>query len=301
MFKLIFSLLAIGALANGADLFPLQPGNTWTYRDATGRQSFSITVGDAVTRQQRTYYSLSGYTQSTVLVRLNDADDLVYFDEAKEQEFPLTFLNPFEGGWWNAYDRACDLMGQTLERRGLHRGPFGTIRNVLEIRYRTFGCADAGITGEQYADNIGMVSRTVTTFAGPVTFNLVRATLGPLTIDADTAFGRFTISVDDLPGAEHITVTLRVATRPGAPLKLSFPSGQEFNIAVRDLNGNIIYNWAADKLFVAAFHERVIQGSWEEKVEIPRPNAGAYTVEAWLTTTDQPRFSATVPSTTGPA
>jgi hypothetical protein len=93
---------------------------------------------------------------------------------------------------------------------------------------------------------------------------------------------------------------MRIETRPSAPLKLEFPSGQEFNIVVRDLNGNVIYNWAADKLFIAAFHEKVIQGFWQETADIPRPDAGAYTVEAYLTTTGTPRFAATVPSTTGP-
>jgi len=301
LFKLVFAVLTFTIFLPAADLFPLQTGNSWTYRDSTGRQSFTVTVGEAVTRQERLYYPLSGYTNDTLLVRLNDAQDLVYFDSSREREIPLTFLNPFEGGWWNAPGRPCDLMGQTLERRGTHTGPLA-VRQVLEIRYRTFGCADTGISDEQYADNIGMVSRTVITIKGPVTYNLVQAHLGALTIDAGPIFGRFTVSVDDQPSAETLRVTLRIQTRPAAPLKLEFFSGQEFNIVLRDLNGNMVYNWAADKLFIQAAHERIVQGFWEETTEVPRPrDTGAYTVEAWLTTIGVPRFSATVPATTAPA
>ena len=152
----------------GADFFPLQEGNTWTYREAAAGQTFSIRVGQPVTMAGHVYYDLTGYTDTDLLVRIEETyGTLVYWDEVRSQDTLLTSFEQFEGGHWLAPFRPCpEQDGQGQLSLGNHDGPAGPIPGVLEILYRTIGCADVGVTGEQYADHLGMLRRVVTTIAG---------------------------------------------------------------------------------------------------------------------------------------
>jgi hypothetical protein len=293
---------ALGTTAIAGDFFPLETGNSWTYRERRTGQSFTVQVGTPVMHDGAVYYSLRGYTERPVEVRLNYLNNLVYWNDDQGAELLLTSFEAFEGGWFFAPVRGCEQEGQTLVKRATHEGPAGPIHNVLQVRYRSYGCADTGVTAEQYAENLGMLERTVTTIAGPRTYELVRARVGAISVDA-LAHGRFTVTLDDPPQGDTMAVTLRLTTRPPAPLKLTFPSAQEFDVAVRDLNGRTLYQWSAAQVFAQVVHERWVAGEWAVEVRIPRPSeTGAYTVEGWLTTAaDGPRFAAAVPSTVAPA
>ena len=183
----------------GADFFPLQDGNTWTYREAQTGQTFSVRVGQAVTIAGNVYYKLTGYADSDLLVRVEEVyGALVYWNEARNQENILTSFEPFEGGYWLAPFRTCpDQVGQTQVKPGNHDGPAGPVSDVLEISYRAFGCADVGSLQEQYAGHLGMLRRTQASIAGPRTFDLISARVGNLTIDAAPT-GRFSVSVGPL-------------------------------------------------------------------------------------------------------
>src|SRR5215475_4509008 len=171
-------LLAVAAALAGmnalqaADFFPLQEGNWWTYRIAGTDQTFTIRVEAPVTVNDRVYYTLAGYAGG-LLVRY-DGDKLLTPHVNGGEGIAASF-EPFQAGYWDAYGRSCEAMGQTLEARGTHDGPIGPIGNVMEIRYRSFTCADTGVQSEQFAENIGMVRRTVQTIAGPRTYDLVAA------------------------------------------------------------------------------------------------------------------------------
>lgn len=283
----------------GADFFPLQTGNTWTYREPATGETFTIRVGTPVMHGDAVFFSLNGYTPQRLLVRVDERGNLVYLD-GDDHEVGLTSFTPFEFGWWQAPARLCDTLGQTLEKRGSHAGPAGGFRDVLEVRYQVIGCADAGEISEQYAENIGLVRRVVSSFAGPRTFDLVSARIGRQVIEG-LPNGRCTLSLDDAPRAETLLVNLRIETYPSGPLLLRFPTGQEYEIVLRDPDGVIVYRWSDGQAFDQAFHDRTISGEWSIQVHVPRPAAGAYTVEAWLTTEGVPRFSATAPFTVEPA
>src|SRR5512141_1568005 len=95
-------VLAAAALlvgvASGADFFPLATGNTWTYKEPRFGQTFSVKVGLPFFINERVYYSLTGYTATQQLVRLDEQGQLVYLDEERQAELPLTSFEPFEGG-----------------------------------------------------------------------------------------------------------------------------------------------------------------------------------------------------------
>jgi Intracellular proteinase inhibitor len=281
-------LLGAGA-AQGADLMPLQAGNTWTYRESVTGQEFTVRVGTPVMTNERVYHSLSGYVGQRLLVRMDERDALVYLDEESGAERLLTSFQPFEGGWWNAPFRQCEQEGQTLEKPGVHDGEAGPIRQVLELRYRSFSCADAGVESEQYAANIGMVRRVVSSIAGPREFNLVYARVARQIVDAQP-HGRFTVSI----GA---TARLRLQVNSPAAVVLRFATAQEYELVLRDEAGSVVWKWSDGQMFAQSSHERSVAGEWLMTVDVPWPTqAGRYTLQAWLTTaTDAPQYAATVP------
>jgi hypothetical protein len=290
-------VLAAAALlvgvASGADFFPLATGNTWTYKEARFGQTFSIRVGLPFFINERVYYNLTGYTDSRQLVRLDEQGQLVYLDEDRQVELLLTSFEPFEGGWWDSPGRTCSDWGQTLVKRGTHEGPAGTFNNVLEVRYRTFNCADAGVQQEQYAENIGMVRRVKQSFAGPMTFDLVSARVGKVRIDS-TATGQFKVQAE--PSTDQLAITMTLET-PEA-VNLWFSSGQEYDLVIFDANGRGVWRWSIDKTFVQALHRTLLGPLWTVTVKAPPLPAGNYLVSAWLTTLGEvPLYAATAPLT----
>jgi hypothetical protein len=305
-FKAVTVAIAINCcVLMGADFFPLRPGNTWTYREASSGQTFTVRVGDAVNTGGNVYYQLTGYVGSDLLVRIEPVyGTLVYWDAVKNQETLLTDFEQFEGGRWLAPFRPCpEQAGQTQVARGTHDGPAGPISDVLVTQYVAIGCADAGTVQEQYAEYIGMVRRVQTSIAGPRTFDLVAARVGNLTVDVAPA-GRFTVSVGPPVASGNPTATFRLQVNSAAPLNLSFSSGQEYDLALIDGNGTTVWRWSADKTFVQSTHQRTVTDEWSATVEIPWPTApgggllpGNYTVQATITASAATPFAATVPVT----
>jgi hypothetical protein len=279
-----------------ADYLPLKPGNGWVYRDASTGQTFTVRVGAQLFANQHVYHALFDYAGDKSFVRVNGSGNLVALDEETGQEVLITAFGAVSSGWFEAQRRMCPQHGQAQEKPGVHDGPTGDW-SVLEIRYRPYACADAGDELEQFADNIGMVRRVVHTIAGPRTFDLVYARLGNQWITTDGA-GAFTISA--VPGLQSGTwlATMRVSIPVGPAMLLTYPSGQMYDLRLRDLDGKIVWTWSADKLFVAQEQQNYLAPNWSASEVIPFPlgvpeTTRTYILEAWLTVAEnQPQFAA---------
>ena len=114
-FKTAILALALSSCALlGADFFPLQDGNTWTYREPVTGQTFTVRVGQPVTTAGNVYYKLTGYADSDLLVRVEPVyGALVYWNDARNQEILLTSFEPFEGGYWYRAVSALPGTGRT--------------------------------------------------------------------------------------------------------------------------------------------------------------------------------------------
>jgi hypothetical protein len=287
--RLLTATALLAGVAGAADYFPLATGNTWTYKEAKLGQVQTIKVGLPYLIDNTVYYSLQGYTDNRLLVRKDERGQLVYYDDEKQTDGLLTFFEPFDN-WWESPQRTCAQWGRTLEKRGIHEGPAGTFPDVLEVQFRTFTCADAGVTLEQFAENIGMVRRVSQSFTGPRTFDLVSARVGNLRLETGPS-GKFRITADAT--GDQLSINLSIETRD--PLKLEFSSGQEYDVIVRDDQGRVTWRWSADKFFDQALHERTVQGLWMIAVNAPLPPTKGYTVQGWLTTMGEaPYFAAAV-------
>jgi len=238
----------------GADFFPLQAGNTWTYREPVTGQTFTVRVGQPVMIAGHQYFDLIGYTNTDLLVRIDEmSGTLVYWDAVRNADTLLTSFEQFEGGYWLAPFRPCpqqDAQGQL--KLGNHDGPAGPIRGVLEIQYRVIGCADIGVLEEQYADHLGMLRRVVSTIAGPRTFDLIAARVASITIDAAPS-ASFTVSLGSPVylgpwiNASSVPATFRLRVNSTAALKLDFSSGQEYDFTLKNSDGLTLWRWSASQ------------------------------------------------------
>ena len=61
LFKATIAVALNACALLGADFFPLQDGNTWTYREAVSGQTLSVRVGQPTTIGGNVYYKLTGY------------------------------------------------------------------------------------------------------------------------------------------------------------------------------------------------------------------------------------------------
>ncbi len=253
-----------------------------------------VEVGATSVINQQIYYSLKGYTAQTVLVRINEHNDLVRSDDQNNRDELVTAFNPLVSGWWDSPARGCGLQGRTSARRVQYDGPIGTLRDVLELGYRTFVCADTGTQSEQYADHIGMLRRVDNSFIGPRQFDLIYARVGTIEIDA-SGRGSFTLSIPSID-SKNINATLRLHTEE--PVQIHFPAGQEFEAVLIDSNGNTIWRWSDGKIFTQALHD-VNSTDWSVAFTIPVPSKpGSYEIRGWLTTAT-PTFAASAPITIG--
>ena len=288
MLKRTLLFLAGTSLLAAADYLPLETGNAWTYRTATGA-GFTITVGSTAVVDGTSYYWLTGYTAEPVLVRTGD-DGTLYARAAQgKQELPLTVFG--NGESFDAPFRQCAEQGTVEISKAPYQGPAGRFASPLVIAYRILNCADAGTTEEIFAGNIGMLRRTETTIAGPRVFDLVSARIGGVTIAARPS-ASFRVAVSSVE-QDRLAVALHLATT-GAPIALEFPTGQRYDFVLRDANGKVL-SALKDVVFPQVVSKILVAGEYIQDVEVPlaAPLAsGTYTLEAWLTAT--PRFAATV-------
>ena len=285
-------------LVSAADFFPLETGNTWTYRNRVSGSSFTVRVSLPFHIGGKVYYSLQGYIASNVLVRFDEQQNaLIYLDPDTLQERPLVSYAPFESGWLDAPYRPCEQESQTQERRVNYSGRAGEFRDSLVVRYRAYSCADAGTEVERFVENIGMVRRVQQSFFGPQQYDLVYARIGKMVIHG-LPTGLFSVTVDYATGAPQMTVVLRMRLN-GSPVKVRFPTAQEFDIVLRDENGQKLWAWSDGRFFAQTPVERVYGSEWTAAVVVPLPPSIAttqpktYTLHGWLTNEGVSQFAAT--------
>jgi hypothetical protein len=288
MWRAVFLAALLGPSLLGADLFPLQEGNTWTYRGTSFGGTFTVQVGADVTVNDQVYHPLTGYVPQQVLARIDDQGRLVYLDPDSGQESVLTYFAPLDaGGWWDAPLRICNAQAQAQAKGG-----------TVTVLYKTQGCADAGDVSEQYAESVGMMRRVTQSIAGPRQYDLIHAKVGGIVIDT-LPVARFSVTVDN-PANGPINATLRLQNNGTSPVDLQFATGQEYDLALVASDGTVTWKWSADRVFVESLHSRSVNGEWSTAVAVPRPAAGVYSLQAWITTIGAtPQFSAAIPVTIG--
>lgn len=296
-FKLVpLFLTASLTLPAASTYFPLQQGNEWTYRDSVSATTFKIQVGLPVMHHGNAYYRVTGYAPGPLYLRSAPDGSVYFFDDDNDREILLTSFEPVERAWYDTMLGGCIQGYQPQSQTVAFEGPNSYFPAALDVRYRSYSCADQGIEREFYVDNVGLVRRTVTTFAGPRTFDLVHARIGSLTFrgEPDTDFR---VSLDrtlvEPKGAETPTVrvTMRLSSYRTPMLTLHFASSQRYDIQLRNAAGQVVYRWSDDVAYAQIIGDQVFAGELSFEQLIPlhvrggeQLPAGEYRVEAWLDT-----------------
>ncbi|MEO5926518.1 MAG: BsuPI-related putative proteinase inhibitor [Bryobacteraceae bacterium] len=287
------AMFAATVAAASPDFFPLANGNSWTYRDAVTGQTFDVKVSLPIQTNDKVYHFVTGLGPNRLMLRQNEFGNLVYWDQEKETELIFTaFESAAPVAGFEAYGRQCPATGRALPVRADYAGPAGRW-SAQVVEFQAYACADAGELSEQYVENVGMVRRVAQTFVGPRTFDLVYARVGKQIITAGDA-GSF--SVTALTGSDGASWDATLRLDLPSSIQAKFPSSQDYDLRLIDSDGNSVWSWSADKLFLQA-QRTVNLGKFSATVKVPFPPAipeggHAYVLEAWLTTSQaEPQFA----------
>lgn len=296
------------------DYFPLHVGNQWVYRARGTRGDTALVL--EITRtgvfNGRTYWLLQGFPERDYWLRMDDNGNLLAYDPGRDQEEIWYAFHAPEGEVYRtSLPGNCCGRAVVSSRKTKYRGPIGEVDNALEIGYP--GVFQVGIERELFLPYIGMVHRTQNT-GGPsfAAYDLVYSRTGGVTVIAAQEFG-FGLTLDhsvytaDLmppidPSRAVPLLTARLTLRnTSVPISLTFPSGQTYDLVIRNEQGEVVYRWSEGKFFILAIRTETIgpgEKNWVILVRLgddgkPWPQ-GKYTAEAWLTTAGPKTFAASV-------
>jgi hypothetical protein len=237
-------------------------------------------------------------------LRYGDGGTLYRYLPAEQREAVYAEFDKPEGFAYETSVDPCNRRAVTGSRSYRYTGPIGEFGNALRIDYPPSGCADAGLTSDVFLPWVGLVERTETTIGGPRLWQLVYSKLGGIVEVAEPNLS-FSLTLDrhtythgaSAPAEMLARLTLR--NTYDSPVSITFPSGQTYDIVVRNEQGEVVYQWSRGKAFTLALRGWRFTGEANYAVKIvlagenraPLP-AGKYVAEAWLTTMGQRAFSA---------
>ncbi|MBL8229718.1 MAG: hypothetical protein JNL98_14610 [Bryobacterales bacterium] len=295
-------------LAYGQDYFPLQTGNQWIYQSGGAFRSdpWVVEVTGAETINGQEYFKVTGFPGIEYL-RKNEAGTLIIYDREARAEKTWAAFGAATGEAWRTEANDCNSTAVITSRTAEVKLPAGDFNNALRIAYSFTRCADAGLTTETFLPSIGLAERRELSIAGERVYSLVYARVGDTVQVAGREWG-FGVALNEVtfrPG-ESMQVRMTLRNTKARPVKLVFPSGQDYDIVIRDARNQVVYTWSATRSFIAVIREVEIRGekNWLARVNIGPAEGnlppGEYTLTASLATTGN-RFQATVPLTIEPA
>ncbi|MCC6392125.1 MAG: hypothetical protein IT167_16110 [Bryobacterales bacterium] len=289
-------LLSAAGFAQEADYFPLQVGNQWVYKGTgSGSNPFTVEVTGTETIGGNEYFSVTGFPQP-LLLRKNQAGTLVIYDREEKREKTWVAFSAAAGEAFRTEVDPCNATAVIRTRQGELKSPFGEFSNALQVGYQP-SCADAGLTSESFLPYVGLVRRTMTTIAGERKWDLIYTRLGGFSVftEREVSF-QTALDASQYKAGDAMTVRISLRGTLEPPLQLTFPTGQDFDLILRNEKGDEVYRWALGKLFTNLFRQFPLTGekNWVLTVPVPEVPAGNYTATANLAVLG-PRYEATIP------
>jgi hypothetical protein len=284
--------LAGAALLQGAnpDYFPLQVGNSWVYRTTDNRTPAAGTVEVLGTESVGSvaYYQVNFFGRLILLRMAADGTLYTYNTETKQEQVIVAFGGAEKQEFATGID-PCNSKASIESKSTPYDGRAGSFANALTLTF-TPSCADAGITHETYVPSVGLIEHTTTTIAGPRKYELVYARAGATQVsDKEVAFG-LTLDANTyvLNQLQPIRAMVRLTLRntSNTPLNLVFPTGQDYDIVIRNIAGDEVYRWSNGLAFTQVVRNVSVLGEKNYAVSIPLDTlpAGKYTIDGYLTT-----------------
>jgi hypothetical protein len=278
--------------ATAQDYFPLQVGNQWVYKTGGSRTSAPLVLEILRTAEFGgiSYVNLHSSATGDYWLRRHDDGSVWQYDQtAKQEKLWYAFQSPVGERYAESLPSCC---GQAMvaSRAAKYSGRIGDFSNALEIAYPAV--FQIGVNRELFLPYIGMVYRSEST-GGPsvATYDLSYARVGGVTVVSEKSVS-FNVAADQpvkgSDGSVSFVTRLSLRNTSGQPVTLQFPSGQSYDVVVRNGNGDQVYRWSAEKGFTEAIRTETLDSgerNFAVPVRINGPLApGRYSVEAWLTT-----------------
>ena len=292
--------------AQTADYFPLEVGNQWIYRSSGfgGVTTVSMEVTGRRTMAAQDYFVVKDFREREVLVRQSEDGTLLILQDGGEGVWV-----PFgasDGDAFRSVVDACSTDGKLMSHAASYAGPIGGFGDAVEVRY-SGRCADAGLVRELFLPWVGLVRREETTIGGTRAYDLIYASLGGVTYVSEPHVS-FTLTLDrsaygsNLPSViPQMTARLTLRNTQDRPWRLSFPTTQDFDLVLRNAQGDEVYRWSKGKAFGQVFRDVPISGEKNWTVVVPLADAGGrlfapgrYTAEASLATSPAGQFTSRV-------
>jgi hypothetical protein len=287
------------------DYFPLQVGNQWIYRCSgfCREPVLQLEITRTAEFNGHFYSLLHGLPSGDHWLRRDQDGSLLAYDPDQNLEtLWYAFQAPEGEVYRTSLPDTCCSLAMIASRNAEYRGPVGRFGSALEIRYP--GVFQVGIGRELFLPYIGLIHRSQAT-GGPTyaIFDLIYSRTGGVTFVSEPGltFGltldRAVYHVDRMPGPDPPSVpvmtarlTLRSTRRD--PVLLVFPSGQNFDLVLRNESGDIVFRWSDGRFFTEIFRREKF-GPGERNFALLVPLAdregnplppGKYVAEAWLAT-----------------
>lgn len=304
---LLFSAVFGMALSaqSAPDYLPLAVGNQWIYRSSLGSPVVVEITGIDVSGAQP-YFIMKGW-QGAGEERIRRADSgaiLVLDPETKQEKVWIDFSAPI-GEDRPSAAHPCSGTAAVESRRFSGKFAVGDLSEITQIRFGANVCADAGLTSDYYLPYVGLLRRTETTIAGPRSYELIYARLGGAVMitaneqgfSASTDYGTYAVREIGPPPRMLIRMTLRNVGL--APVELTFPSSQEYELVIRKEGGQEVYRWSATRSFLAVLKTYSFSGekNWAEELPLADGTGkalapGRYMLDVLLTTSGGPSHKA---------
>ena len=284
--------LAASAFAQVPEYLPLTPGNQWVYRAPIG-EPLSVSVDRLEAVDGRTYAVLRGLTGGDLWLRQSDEGVLYAWDAGARAERVYLDFSAATGQTFRTAAHQCNPTATIVHKDMRAKLPLGDFAGLIAVRYNPGQCADAGLTQDLYLPYVGLMRRTETSIIGPRLYDLVYARInGVVMVSAPEAGFAVHAAVEGV--RIHTRLTLRNTL--GGPLRLTFSSGQQFDLSLTNDKGEVVYTWSATRSFIQALTSLDINGEYNWAVVVPKPAApGRYVLNAWLTTVGSVAWRASTP------
>lgn len=297
------TVAAIGVSASplqaaGAEYFPLQVGNQWVYQTSTrffNGPATVVSIPGKKTFGSTSYFIVEGLGFETMYMRSDDSGKLLVYDERTGGEAQYADFTTPTGGSYRTTADPCNATAIVRARDAKLTTPVGEFTNLIHVAYPAANCADAGLDGDFFAPYIGLVKREGVTIAGPRAMELVYARIGDVTVLTAPEIS-FSMALDktvyDVNGIPQMNARLTLRSTIPQPIELVWPSGQRFDLVIRNERGVEVARWSDGKAFTLIFGtEKFGPGERNYAVQLPlqdkqnnRLPAGKYVAEGFLAT-----------------
>jgi hypothetical protein len=292
---LIGAVLASSAFAQ-QEYFPLEVGNQWIYRVGGSFDGGTHVVEVTSTRtvSQREYFVVTGFPGNPLLLRKTDEGTLVFFNEEDNQEHTWVAFQAATGEAFRSEIDDCSPVAVIRSKTARLQSPLGQFDSALEVGYAPGRCADAGLIRESFLPNVGLAQRRESNIAGEQVWDLIYARLGFTVIgEKELSFSGSLDAPSYKPGTT-MTVRMTVRSTQEQPLRLNFPSSQDYDVVIRNEAGETVYVWSSTRSFLGESRTVEVAGEKNWALTVRAPAVGRYTATLKLAVQGRP-YETTVP------